>query len=77
MRGERTFATSKIMELAQKVEAVATKRSMVKATLPRLVLKPLGKASSAATALTASPDATAVPQKAGKATPSSRGDVSR
>ena len=46
MRGELMLATSKITELAQKVDGGVTKRSRVKGALPHIVLEQVGKKSS-------------------------------
>lgn len=69
MRGELMLATNKITELAQKVEAVATKRSRVKAALPRVVLEHVGKATADAKAPAKSPDSKALTQRTSDAAP--------
>lgn len=69
MRGELMLATNKITELAQKVEAVATKRSRVKAALPRVVLDQIATKSSDAQPPVKSPDPDAASPKAESAAP--------
>lgn len=69
MGGELTLATSKITELAQKVDAVASRESRVKAALPRVVLEPIGKTSFDAKAPAKSPDPAAMTQKVDDAAP--------
>ena len=69
MRSELSLATSKITELAEKVDAVGAKRSRVKAALPRVVLEQIATKPSDAQPRTKSPDPDAASPKADSAAP--------
>lgn len=69
MRSKLSLATSKITELAEKVDAVAAKRSRVKAALPRAVLEQITTTPSDAQPPAKSPDPDAALPKSESAAP--------